>query len=634
MKFGLCTSAAAFLSAASTALSFYLPGVGPKSYALNEPIELFVNHLTPSMHHMTSFTEGDQTGNTIFSYDYYYHKFKFCQPANGPRKQLESLGAIISGDRIFNSPFEIKMLEQAECKVLCVSEYEEAQTLFVNRNIRAGYTYNWIVDGLPAARHVRERSTSSDFYSPGFPIGYVDLQNNPHLYDHFVIHIEYHKRKDNEYRVVGVVVDAQSIDREGLDPKKEKVCNPALPEVTLDKSTKKKVMYTYSVVFTESATVWATRWDKYLHVYDPKIQWVSLINFTLIVVVLAVVMSHILYSTLKSDITKYNEINLDDDVAFESGWKLVSGDVFRSPGNRMLLSILVGSGVQLFSMALITIVFALFGLLSPSNRGALTTFMFVFYMILSFQASYVSGYLYRFFGGENWKLNMVLTPVLVPSILFGAFLVLNFFLISKNSSGALPFGTMIFMIIIWFSISMPLGIAGSVFQSKRSMLSVPVRTNQIPRQIPPQPWYVRTVPVSLTCGLFPFGSIAVELYFIYSSIWFNRIFYMFGFLFLCFVLMVATTALVSVLAIYYSLCAENYRWHWKAMFVGGGCSFYVFLHALFFLRREALSEFTSVILFAGYSTIISALVFLVCGSLGFLASLFFARGIYSQIKID
>ena len=116
--------------------------------------------------------------------------------------------------------------------------------------------------------------------------------------------------------------------------------------------------------------------------------------------------------------------------------------------------------------------------------------------------------------------------------------------------------------------------------------------------------------------------------------WFNKIFYMFGFLFLWFLLLVATTVLVSVLAIYYSLCGENHRWHWKAMFVGGSCSIYVFLHALFFIRNEVLSGVASVILFLGYSMIISVLIFLMCGSLGFLASLFFVRSIYAQIKID
>ena len=155
--------------------AFYLPGVAPNNYAEGDPIELFVNSMRPSMHHMVTFRAS--SANTLFSYDYYYPKFKFCQPFSGPEKQLELLGAIIFGDRIFNSPFELNMLKNKECVSLCSSEYDKKETQFVNRNIRAGYSYNWIVDGLPAARHVHEGDSSTDFYSPGFPMGFVDLED-------------------------------------------------------------------------------------------------------------------------------------------------------------------------------------------------------------------------------------------------------------------------------------------------------------------------------------------------------------------------------------------------------------------------------------------------------------------------
>lgn len=637
MKSSLWSSVLAAAIWLTVANAFYLPGVAPTNYAEGDPISLFVNHLTPSLQHMLSFQSKSRTKTPIYSYDYYYPKFQFCRPEKGPQKQSESLGAIIFGDRIFDSPFKINMLEQRSCQQLCKAKYGKTDAAFVNRNIRAGYTHNWIVDGLPAARHVKELRTDLEFYSSGFPIGIVDESDQPHLYNHYTIHIEYHKRGDNSYRVVGVVVDASSLDRSGLDSSKaseEELCKSELGAVLLSKDKDTDVLFTYSVKFDESTTAWATRWDKYLHVYDPKIQWVSLINFSLVVIILAVILTHILITTLKNDIVRYNEVNLDEDVAYESGWKLVYGDVFRSPPNRMILSVLVGSGAQLFCMIVVTIVFALFGLLSPSNRGSLSTFMFILFIFFSIISAYVSGYVYRFFGGENWKVNMILTPTLVPGILFLVFVLLNFFLISVKSSGAIPVGTMIAMIVIWFAISFPLSVFGSILQSKRSLLSVPVRTNQIPRQIPVQPWYLRTIPAMIMSGLFPFGSIAVELYFIYSSIWFNRIYYMFGFLFFCFVLMVLTTALISALSIYYTLCSENYKWQWKSIFVGGGCAIYVFIHSVFFLSDEALDGFTSMVLFVGYSGVISFLVFLVCGSVGFLTNLLFVRKIYSQIKID
>lgn len=617
----------------SLSSGFYLPGVAPTDYKKGDKIPLLVNHLTPSLHHLSNKNTKTKSDTYVYSYDYYYPKFHFCTPAGGPVKQLESLGSIIFGDRIFNSPFEINMLEEKSCSQLCTSTYSKVDAVFVNRNIRAGYSHNWLIDGLPGAKHVYEARTKEEFYGSGFRIGEIDDQNLAHLSNHFEIIIEYHKRDTEIFRVVGVTVNAKSLDRSDVK-EGEELCSNDLKRVVFSKNEDTKVMFTYSVSFIESDVAWATRWDKYLHVYDPKIQWYSLVNFSLIVLILGIIIAHILMRTLKNDIVKYNEVNLDDDISDESGWKLVHGDVFRPPKHKMLLSILIGSGVQIFLMALVSITFALFGLLSPSNRGSLSTFTFLLYIVFSIVSSFVSGYLYRFFGGDNWKLNLILTPIVVPGTLFAIFILLNFFLIYVNSSGAIPVGTMLAIIVIWFVISIPLSIIGAILASKRPMISVPVRTNQIPRQIPPQPWYLRSLPLMLISGIFPFGSIAVEMYFIYSSLWFNRIYYMFGFLFFCFVLMILTTSLISVMTIYSTLCAENYQWQWKSLFIGGGCAIYVFLHSLMLTGGESLGGLTSMVLYVGYSIVISLIVFLCTGAVGFISSFIFVRQIYAQIKID
>ena len=98
--------------------------------------------------------------------------------------------------------------------------------------------------------------------------------------------------------------------------------------------------------------------------------------------------------------------------------------------------------------------------------------------------------------------------------------------------------------------------------------------------------------------------------------------------------MIVSTALVSVLMIYYTLCSENYKWQWKSVFVGGGCAIFVFLHSLLLVGGKNLSGFPSIVLYVGYSSVISLLVFICCGSVGFIVNLIFVRKIYAQIKID
>ena len=80
------------------------------------------------------------------------------------------------------------------------------------------------------------------------------------------------------------------------------------------------------------------------------------------------------------NIAKYNELETQDEAQEETGWKLVHGDVFRAPPHAGLLCVYVGSGVQLFAMTLVTMIFALLGFLSPANRVGLMTAMLLLWL--------------------------------------------------------------------------------------------------------------------------------------------------------------------------------------------------------------------------------------------------------------
>ena len=85
------------------------------------------------------------------------------------------------------------------------------------------------------------------------------------------------------------------------------------------------------------------------------------------------------------------------------------------------------------------------------------------------------------------------TAVLYPGLVFGTCFVLNFFIWKKSSSGAVPFSTMLSLLFIWFGISLPLVFFGYYVGYKKPPMQNPVRTNQIPRQIPEQIWYMHPV---------------------------------------------------------------------------------------------------------------------------------------------
>ena len=118
----------------------------------------------------------------------------------------------------------------------------------------------------------------------------------------------------------------------------------------------------------------------------------------------------------------------------------------------------------------------------------------------------------------------------------------------------------------------------------------------------------------LLVGILPFGAIFVELYFIMSSIWFSKIYYMFGFLFLCYGLMIITCAAVTVLMVYFLLCAENYNWQWRSFLAAGTSAGYIFLNAMiYWITKLSLGGFVGSMLYIGYSGLISFLFFILTG---------------------
>ncbi|TKX20071.1 transmembrane 9 superfamily protein [Elsinoe australis] len=625
--------------ASTLSSAFYLPGVAPTNYKTGDRVPLTVNHVSPSI-------EGrDPQVHSVFAYDYYLPSFHFCEPEGGPKSISESLGSILFGDRIQTSPFELKMGVNETCKHNCGPQvFTPNDAMFVNEIIRESFDLNWLIDGLPAAQP--EYDGEEEIYSPGFALGGISEADQVVLNNHYDIFIDYHQSTKDTYRVVGVLVKPSSRGNNKLVGEKAE-CEDENSFMILSEEKDTQVQWTYSVFWRPSATSFATRWDKYLHVENPQIHWFFLILSAAVVVVLVAMVSTVLIRTLRKDIARYNRldnINLDDlggtslhdDVQEDSGWKLIHGDVFRPPPHPLILSILVGNGSQLFLMTGFTLAFALLGFLSPSNRGSLTTVMILLYTIFSFASGYASSRTYSLLSGDAWKPLFVLTPTLLPATVFASFFLLNLFVWARASSGAVPFTTMLVLVAIWFLITLPLSFLGSWLGFRQQPPKNPTKTNQIPRQIPPSnSAYMRPIPSALLVAVLPFAAIWVELYFILSSFWSGRVYYMFGFLFLCFGLMIVTSACVTVLVTYFVLCGEDWRWQWRAFYTSGMSGLYVFLYALWWWGKGmSLASWTAGVVFVGYSAVVAGLWFVLTGTIGFIAAWGFVHRIYGSLKID
>jgi len=598
----------------SLAGAIYLPGFAPKEYAKEELVDLKVNKLL--------------SVKTQLPYSYYY--LAYCRPHKGIKDSIENLGETLMGDMIQNSPYEIKMLVNENCKKLCTVPLTGEDKDKFKSMIEDDYQVNWIVDNLPAA--TRE-------WGDGFRVGTFD-QGKHYLHNHVSLELSYHQdpAKYEGYRIVGVHVQPNSVKHSpdlgsgGCDIK-------ALPGLNLDELTDESVTFTYDVVWSWSDVRWASRWDNYLQMRSGlgKIHWFAILNSLMILLFLSGMVAMILLRTLHRDIAKYNELATAEEVREESGWKLVHGDVFRTPEYSAILAVSVGSGMQLLCMSILTLIFAVLGLLSPARRGGLLQTMMLLFTLMGVFAGYVAGRMIKLFDGDasRWKSISLLTAFLYPGLFFLVFFLLNLFIWGEKSSGAVPFTTMFALLVLWFGVSVPLVLLGSHAGFRKEPIELPVLVSKLPREVPEHPWFVHPAFTCLLGGVLPFGAVFTELFFIMASIWLHQFYYLFGFLALVLVILLVTCAEISIAMTYFHLTAEDHRWWWISFSASASSAIYVFLYSiLFFSNNLHLQGFVGKLLYIGYMSTASVMFSLLTGSIGCISSFFFVRVIYGSIKID
>jgi len=282
----------------------------------------------------------------------------------------------------------------------------------------------------------------------------------------------------------------------------------------------------------------------------------------------------------------------------------------------------------------LTITFALLGFLSPTNKGSLLTSLILLYVWMGLTSGFTTTKVLKIMGIDEWfkiKRATILTASLFPGTIFTIVFFLNFFLWANQSSSAIPFGTLAALVALIIGISIPLCFIGSYFASRQPTPKPPVSPGPLPRFIPKQVWYMRPAISMLIGGILPFGAVFIELYFILSSIWQQWYYYLFGFLFIVFLILIITCAEISIVMIYFQLCNDDYRWWWRSYGTAGATGLYTFLYSIFYLvTKSEIQGLTSVILYVGYSLIMSFCVAVFTGSIGFIACYLFIKKIYSR----
>ncbi|XP_046391984.1 transmembrane 9 superfamily member 3 [Ischnura elegans] len=534
---------------------------------------------------------------------YAYFSLPFCV---GTKETIshyhETLGEALQGVELEFSGLDIEFKADISSTPYCeILLTEEKQKAFIYA-VKNHYWYQMYIDDLPVWGIVGE------------------VEENGGVYSHY---IWTHKKFDIGYN------GKQIVDVNLTSENKVKL--------TLDA----KIPFTYEVNWKKSNVKFEDRFDKYLdpNFFQHRIHWFSIFNSFMMVIFLVGLVSMILMRTLRKDYARYSkDEELDDmerDLGDEYGWKQVHGDVFRPASHSMLFSALIGAGYQVTIVTLSVIVFAILGELYTERGSLLSTAIFV-YAATSPINGYFGGSLYARTGGKIWIRQMLLSAFMLPALVCGTAFFINFIAIYYHASRAIPFGTMVAVTCICLFVILPLTAVGTVLgRNLAGQPDFPCRVNAVPRPIPEKKWFMEPAVIVVLGGVLPFGSIFIEMYFIFTSFWAYKIYYVYGFMLLVFIILMIVTVCVTIVCTYFLLNAEDYRWQWTSFLAAASTSGYVYLYSFyyFFFKTKMYGLFQTAFYF-GYMALFSIALGILCGTVGYIGTCVFVRKIYSTVKID
>ena len=115
---------------------FYVPGVAPQDFSDGDTIEVRAIKMT--------------SAHTQLPYEYY--SLDLCKPESVLVYSSQNLGQILRGERIVNTPYDIKMNKNDKCRVLSKDKtWDEKASKDAGYRIEHEYFVHLIMDNLPCA---------------------------------------------------------------------------------------------------------------------------------------------------------------------------------------------------------------------------------------------------------------------------------------------------------------------------------------------------------------------------------------------------------------------------------------------------------------------------------------------------
>ncbi|KAE8729406.1 Transmembrane 9 superfamily member 5 [Hibiscus syriacus] len=561
-------------------------------YNVGDHVPLFVNKVAPL----------DNPSET-----YQYYELPFCRPDPVIQKK-ESLGEVLSGDRLTSALYKLNYRENKVAETLCHKKLQGDDVAKFRDAVINDFYFQMYYDDLPFwgfVGKIEDYGWTLEDKSPKY-----------FLFKHVEFNVFYNGNHVIEVHAIG-------------DPNR-------VVDITEDVGI--DVEFTYSVTWNTTSAAFDTRMDRYSRAsslpFHQKIHWFSFINSFITIVLLIGLLALLFVRRLKNDLRTFSTGD-DEEEDREVGWKYIHGDIFRYPRNKSLFCAVMGMGTQLLTLVCCLFVLVSLGVLYPYNRGTLCTALVILYSLTSVVAGYTTVSFHCQFAETGWGRSVLLAGIMYAGPLFVIGSILNVVAVSYGATAALPFGTIMVIILIYTFLTIPLLVLGGVIGNRfRSEFQPPCATKRYPRDIPPLAWYRKTPCQMFLGGFLPFSAIVLELQHLYASLWGYRIFTLPSILFIMFIILILLTAILSVGLTYIQLSVEDYQWWWRSVLCGGSTSIFMFAYGIYFYARSSMSGLLQFSFFVGYNACMCYAFFLMLGTVGFRSSLMFVRYIYRSVKSE
>ncbi|XP_017982411.1 PREDICTED: transmembrane 9 superfamily member 5 [Theobroma cacao] len=535
-------------------------------------------------------------------------KFGILWLADPVVHKKESLGEVLSGDRLTSALYKLNFRENRIAETLCHKKLEGDDVATFRDAVINDFYFQMYYDDLPFWGFVGKIEEDS----------WTLEENTPKyfLFKHVQFDVLYNGNQVIEIRAFSDPDQVVDITEDvGID-----------------------VKFTYSVTWNATSAAFETRMDRYSRASSlpilQQIHWFSFINSIVIIMLLMGLLTLLFMRRLKNDLRKCSTGDEEEEDK-EVGWKYIHGDVFRCPQNLSLFCAVLGTGTQLLTLVCCLFVLVCFGVLYPYNRGTLGTALVTLYSVTSVVAGYTAASFHCQFAETGWERSVLLAGILYAGPFFVIVSILNVVAVSYGVTAALPSGTIMAIILIYAFLTIPLlalgGVLGYLF---RSEFYAPCATKRYPREIPPLEWYRKTPFQMFLGGFLSFSAIVLELQHLYASLWGYKICTLPSILFLTFIILILLTTMLSVGLTYIQLSVEDHEWWWRSVLCGGSTAMFMLAYSIYFYLRSSMSGLLQLSFVIGYNGCMCYAFFLMLGTIGFCASLMFVRYIYRAVKSE